>query len=290
MDFKLKLTLQNLIVNSSDETYTINSTDDTMNKTETSRIRSFNISQPLIIGKKYLIVYDVLSITELNTIGTYLRNSNITGGFQYSIANTKAVGKNVAIVIPTVEANQFTIYFDKSTDVEKIATFKNPAIFEYREGMEKWIDEVNSFVIPNSDILDKFEFITDMGTSDFTLGKLIVPTIKTKFHNDVEIKIGDVVTVYIDGTKYGTYEPYEIKQQNLYREVTLYSMPYFALSKTFQPSTTNYTTRSLLLEMQNAIGFKVVSFQDIVAIDMNDVKADTGINLLQAIVVGSIEL
>ena len=283
MDFKLKLTLQNLIVNSSDETYTINSTDDTTNKTDTSRIRSFNISQPLIIGKKYLIVYDVLSITELNTIGTYLRNSNITGGFQYSIANTKTTGKKVAIVTPTVEANQFAIYFDKSTDVEKIATFKNPAIFEYREGMEKWIDEVNSFVIPNSDILDKFEFITDMGTSDFTLGKLIVPTIKTKFHNDVEIKIGDVVTVYIDGTKYGTYEPYEIKQQNLYREVTLYSMPYFALSKTFQPSTTNYTTRSLLLEMQNAIGFKVVSFQDIVAIDMNDVKADTGINLLQAI-------
>ena len=282
MDFKLKLTLQNLIVNSSDETYTINSTDDTMNKTETSRIRSFNLTQPLRTDKRYLIVYDVLSITDGHTIGTYFKNSE--GSFQYSVANMTTTGKKIITITPKVEASVFAIYFDKSTtEEEKVATFKNPAIFEYREGMEKWIDEVNSFVIPNSDILDKIEFITDMGTSDFTLGKLIVPTIKTKIHNDVEIKIGDIFTVYIDGTKYGTYEPYELKQQNLYREVTLYSMPYFALTKTFQPSTTNYTTKSLLLEMQTTIGFNVVGFQDIVAIDMNNVKSDTGINLLQAI-------
>ena len=131
--------------------------------------------------------------------------------------------------------------------------------------------KINNVDVSNSDILDKIEFITDMGTSDFTLGKLIVPTIKTKFHNDVEIKIGDVVTVYIDNVKYFTGEPYEIKQQNLYREVTLYSMPYFALTKTFQPSANNYTTRSLLLEMQTAHNIVIVNFQNIVAIDMNDV-------------------
>ena len=142
---------------------------------------------------------------------------------------------------------------------------------------------INNVEISNSNILDKIDFITDLGTGDFTVGRLIVPTAKIKLHEDVNIKIGDVVKIYIDHAIYGTYEPYEIKQGIMSREVILYAMPYFALAKTYQPTKEDYTTRSLLLEMQTAIGFNIVDFEDIVAIDMKNVKADTGVNLLQAI-------
>ena len=142
---------------------------------------------------------------------------------------------------------------------------------------------INNTTIPNSNILDKIDFITDLGTGDFTVGRLIVPTAKIKLHEDVNIKIGDIVKIYLDDAIYGTYEPYEIKQGVMSRDVTLYAMPYFALTKTFTPSAQNYTTRSLLLEMQAAIGFTVVDYEDIVAIDMRGVTADTGVNLLQAI-------
>ena len=142
---------------------------------------------------------------------------------------------------------------------------------------------INDIEISNSNILDKIEFITDLGTQDFTVGKLIVPTAKIKLHESIDIKIGDIIKIYLDDAIYGTYEPYEIKQGQMSRDVTLYAMPYFALTKTFQPSKTEYTTRSLLLEMQTAIGFNIVDFEDIVAIDMKGVTADTGVNLLQAI-------
>ena len=142
---------------------------------------------------------------------------------------------------------------------------------------------INDIEISNSNILDKIEFITDLGTQDFTVGKLIVPIAKIKLHEDVTIKVGDVVKIYLEHAIYGTYEQYEIKQGIMSKDVILYAMPYFALTKTFQPSSTYYTTRSLLLEMQTAIGFNIVDFEDIVAIDMKNVKADTGVNLLQAI-------
>ena len=142
---------------------------------------------------------------------------------------------------------------------------------------------INDVKISNTNILDRVEFVTDMGAEDFTVGKFIIPTAKLKLHEDVAIKVGDVVKIYLDDVQYFIGEPYEIKQGQMSRQVTLYAMPYFLLTKTFTPSTTNYTTRSLLLEMQVSIGFTVANFDSISVIDMNDVKADTGINLLQSI-------
>ena len=142
---------------------------------------------------------------------------------------------------------------------------------------------INDVEISNGDILDRVEFITDMGTQDFTVGKFITPTTKITLHENVSIKTGDIVKIYINDTQYFIGEPYEIKQGQMSRQITLYAMPYFLLTKTFTPSTTNYTTRSLLLEMQTNIGFTVANFDSISVIDMNDVKADTGINLLQSI-------
>lgn len=142
---------------------------------------------------------------------------------------------------------------------------------------------INDVVVSNVDILDKVEFVTDMGVSDFTVGKFIIPTAKIKLHEDVDIKTGDVVKIYIDDVQYFIGEPYEIKQQNLYREVSLYSIPYFSLTKTYTPTKENYTTRSLLLEMQTNIGFNVANFDSLSVVDMNGVVADTAINILQAI-------
>lgn len=143
--------------------------------------------------------------------------------------------------------------------------------------------KLNGTDIPNNMILDKLEFSEDIGVNDFTVGKFILPTMKTKIHNDIEVKHGDVFTVYLDDEKYHTYEPYEIKKGNMSREITAYGMPYFALTQTYQPSTTNYTTRSLLSELQTALNIVVVGFQDIVAVDMPNVEPDTAINLLQAV-------
>lgn len=142
---------------------------------------------------------------------------------------------------------------------------------------------INDVKISNRDILDRVEFTSDMGAEDFTVGKLIVPTAKIKLHEDVSIKTGDVVKIYIDDVQYFIGEPYEIKQGVMSREIVLYSLPYFELTKTFQPSTTNYTTRSLLLEMQTSIGFIIKDFDSISPVVMNNVQADTSINLLQSV-------
>ena len=55
------------------------------------------------------------------------------------------------------------------------------------------------------------------------------------------------------------------------------------MTKTYQPTKENYTTRSLLLEMQTNIGFNVANFDSLSVVDMNGVVADTAINILQAI-------
>ena len=142
---------------------------------------------------------------------------------------------------------------------------------------------INDVVVSNADILDKVEFVTDMGVSDFTVGKFIIPTAKIKLHEDVAIKVGDVVKIYMDDVIYGTYEPYEIKLGQMSRDITLYAMPYFELTKTYTPTKENYTTRSLLLEMQVNIGFNVANFEDISVVDMNGVTSSVAIDILQSI-------
>lgn len=142
---------------------------------------------------------------------------------------------------------------------------------------------INDIKISNANILDRVEFVTDLGAEDFTVGKLIVPTAKIKLHEDVSIKTGDVVKIYIDDVQYFVGEPYEITSGIMSRDITLYAMPYFELTKTYTPTGEDYTTRSLLLEMQTNIGFTVANFDSLSVVDMKGVVADTGANLLQAI-------
>ena len=142
---------------------------------------------------------------------------------------------------------------------------------------------INDIKISNGNILDRVEFVTDFGSEDFTVGRFLVPTAKIKLHEDVSIKTGDIVKIYIDDVIYGTYEPYEITSGIMSRDITLYAMPYFELTKTYIPTGEDYTTRSLLLEMQTNIGFTVANFDSLSVVDMKGVVADTGANLLQAI-------
>ena len=142
---------------------------------------------------------------------------------------------------------------------------------------------INDIKISNGNILDRVEFVTDFGSEDFTVGRFLVPTAKIKLHEDVSIKTGDIVKIYIDDVIYGTYEPYEITSGIMSRDITLYAMPYFELTKTYTPTGEDYTTRSLLLEMQTNIGFTVANFDSLSVVDMKGVVADTGANLLQAI-------
>ena len=142
---------------------------------------------------------------------------------------------------------------------------------------------INDAIVDNRDILDKVEFITNFGDTDFTFGKFVTPTAKIKLHESINITYGDVVKIYINDAIYGTYESYEIKQGTMSKEVTLYAMTYFALTQTYNPTTTEYTTRSLLLEMQMRIGFVVKDFDSISSVDMNGVTSSVAIDILQSI-------
>ena len=147
--------------------------------------------------------------------------------------------------------------------------------------------KINDTTISNNDILDKIEFSYDMGENDYTVGKFILPICKLKLSDTVSIQYGDKVTITLvdNGTDYsfGVFEPYEITQGNLSRDVTLYSMPYFALIKTYSPTLTNYTTRSLVQEMMLNILFEVEDLTVLDIIDLGEVESATALELLQRV-------
>ena len=147
---------------------------------------------------------------------------------------------------------------------------------------------INDTIVDNQYILDSIEFTTESGMQDYTVGGLFIPCLKTKLHNDVNIAYSSTVEIFLideDGTEipYGIFEPYEIKQSNLYRELTLYPQLYFSLNETYTPTQDTLTTRTLLQNMQLRLGFLVENIDDLDIVDMNGLKADSAMNLLKDI-------
>ena len=92
---------------------------------------------------------------------------------------------------------------------------------------------INGNLIDNQYILDSIEFNIESGMNDYTVGQLLIPTAKIKLHNDVDITYDSVVKIFLvendAEVAYGVYEPYEIKQGNLARDIVLYPQCYFLL-------------------------------------------------------------
>ena len=147
---------------------------------------------------------------------------------------------------------------------------------------------IDNVVVDNQYILDSIEFTTESGQQDYTVGSLFIPAVKTKLHNDVKIAYNSTVKIFLineDSTEipYGIFEPYEIKQSNLYRELTLYPQLYFTLTETYNPVQDTLTTRQLVQNMQLELGFLVENIDKLSIVDMHGLKADSAINLLKDI-------
>ena len=147
---------------------------------------------------------------------------------------------------------------------------------------------INDVVVDNQYILDSLEFTIESGMQDYSVGSLFIPVVKTKLHNDVNITYNSTVQIFLineDGTEvpYGIFEPYEIKQSNLYRELTLYPQLYFTLTNKYNPVQDTLTTRQLVQNMQLELGFLVENINDLAIVDMNGLKADSAMNLLKDI-------
>ena len=146
---------------------------------------------------------------------------------------------------------------------------------------------INDVIIDNSKLLESIKFSTTT-TNTYSVGTFYYTITTIKLDNSVDIKTGDVVKFYLseDNTTwidYGIYEPYSIKKQTLYREVTLYSMPSLKLLEKYVPNQTDYTTRTLLTEMQLNLNIVIEDFDSILAIDMQGVKSDAGMTILSQV-------
>ena len=144
---------------------------------------------------------------------------------------------------------------------------------------------INDIEISNSYLLDKVSFKMQSTLRDFGVGDFLFNIVTLKLHNDVSIAYGDIVKITIDDIPYGTYEPYEITQKDLYRDVQLYAMPVISLMKEYQPlfATSTYTTRSLLIEMATELNITIHDLANIPTVDMGVITPDTGMNILSQI-------
>ena len=152
---------------------------------------------------------------------------------------------------------------------------------------------INNTEISNSDILEKITFTTKTTSTDLSVGDFIFTIAKTKFRSTVNIGYGDVVKITIidednNEIPYGTYLPYEIKKNEFSKDVELYSEPVLRLMETYVPTLTNYSTRSLLLEMMLSLGFEVKELENVLSVDLDGTeedwsKARTGLEYLSYI-------
>ena len=144
---------------------------------------------------------------------------------------------------------------------------------------------INDVQISNSLILDKVTFKMSSTMKDFSVGDFLFNIVELKLHNDINISYGDVIRITIDDKPYGTYEPYDIKQKDLYREVELYAMPVLTLMKQYEPlfASSQYNTRSLLIEMATELNITIHDLENIPSVDMGVIASDTGMNLLSQI-------
>ena len=154
---------------------------------------------------------------------------------------------------------------------------------------------LNNIEIPTSHILDSLTFETSMTSQDFTIGDFLFTTVKTKFLNDTVINYGDIIKIYIiDEDKgivypYGIYMPYDIKKNQFAREIEFYPELIIKLMRPYIPLfTSNYTTRSLLIEMMAELGFNVKELENVQGVNMEGTqeewgKARTGMEYLQYI-------
>ena len=154
---------------------------------------------------------------------------------------------------------------------------------------------LNDVEIPNSHILDSISFETSMTSEDFSIGDFLFTTVKTKFLNDTVINYGDIIKIYIidedEGIEYpfGTFMPYNIKKNQFAREIEFYPELIIKLMRPYIPLfTSNYTTRSLLIEMMAELGFNVKELENVQGVNMEGTqeewgKARTGMEYLQYI-------
>ena len=154
---------------------------------------------------------------------------------------------------------------------------------------------LNDVEIPNGHILDSLTFETSMTSEDFTIGDFLFTTVKTKFLNDTVINYGDIIKIYIideeNGIEYpfGIYMPYNIKKNQFAREIEFYPELIIKLMRPYIPLfTSNYTTRSLLIEMMAELGFNVKELENVQGVNMEGTqeewrKARTGMEYLQYI-------
>ena len=98
------------------------------------RIKQVDFTAPLTVGKEYLFIVNVKSMENTDYLGVYVYDG--TNTFYPPELRPTKIGLNVVKYIPTSPIKQIAYYVDAET--EKRATFGQPMIIEYQDGMENW--------------------------------------------------------------------------------------------------------------------------------------------------------
>lgn len=98
------------------------------------RIKQINLKTPLTVGKVYLIAINVKSMENVNYIGVYTYDGTKTD-YPQELRPSK-IGLNVVKYTAKRPILQIAYYVDGGNG--KRATFGQPMIIEYQEGMENW--------------------------------------------------------------------------------------------------------------------------------------------------------
>ena len=98
------------------------------------RIKQIDFTTPLTVGKEYLFIVNVKSMENVNYLGVYVYDGTSTI-YPPELRPTK-IGLNVVKYTPTSPIKQIAYYVDVENG--KRATFGQPMIIEYQDGMENW--------------------------------------------------------------------------------------------------------------------------------------------------------
>lgn len=98
------------------------------------RIKQVDFTIPLTVGKEYLVAINVKSMENVDYLGVYIYDGTSTT-YPAELRPAK-IGLNVVKYTPTSPIKQIAYYVDATNG--KRATFGQPMIIEYQEGMENW--------------------------------------------------------------------------------------------------------------------------------------------------------
>lgn len=158
--------------------------------------------------------------------------------------------------------------------------------------------KVDEKEVDSSHVMDKIELSYNHANQDFTVGQVLFSTTTLKVINTLQIENNSTIEITIGLKVYNdeilewewvdvpffTGEVYDIKLGETFNTVEFYSVPIQLLQQNYVPRLTNYTTRSLLIEMALELGIVVEDLEIIptATIDVDD-KIRTGLEWLNII-------